>query len=91
MLLAIAGFLLVGVGRMTWKVVPTLERLGEGVLPMRSFSFFALSLGVLLAVLLMLAAGLRLDHLPMLRLLVTWGIVLNVATVAVLALTHAAG
>jgi hypothetical protein len=43
------------------------------------------------AALLMLAAGLRLDHLPMLRLLVTWGIVLNVATVAVLALTHAAG
>jgi hypothetical protein len=42
------------------------------------------------AALLMLAAGLRLDHLPVLRLLVVWGMALNVATVAVLALTHSA-
>jgi hypothetical protein len=67
MLLAIAGFLLVGVGRMTWKVVPTLERLGEGVLPVRSFSFFALSLGILLAVLLMVAVAAYLAYDAVIR------------------------
>lgn len=66
-LLAIAAFLLVGVGRMTWKVVPTLERLGEGVLPVRSFSFFALALGVSLAVLLMLAVAAYLAYDAVIR------------------------
>jgi hypothetical protein len=41
------------------------------------------------AALLMLAAGLRREHLPVLRLLVVWGMALNVATVVILALTHA--
>jgi hypothetical protein len=39
------------------------------------------------AALLMLSLGLRREHLPTFRLLVVWGIALNVATVAVLALT----
>ena len=34
------------------------------------------------AAMLMLAAGLRLDHVPVLRLLIVWGMALNVATVA---------
>jgi hypothetical protein len=66
-LLAIAAFLLSGVGRMSWKVVPTLERLGEGVLPVRSFSFFALSLGVSLAMLLMLAVAAYLAYDAVIR------------------------
>ena len=40
------------------------------------------------AALVMLAAGLRREHLPMLRLLVGWGVALNAATVMVLALTR---
>ncbi len=42
------------------------------------------------AALLMLSFGLRREHLPTFRLLVVWGIALNVATVAVLALTKSA-
>jgi hypothetical protein len=42
------------------------------------------------AALLMLAAALRPDHLPVLRLLIGWGVVLNAATVAILALTRGA-
>jgi hypothetical protein len=52
-LLAVAAFLFIGVGRMSVRIVPVLERLASSVLPVRSFSFFALSLGVSLAMLLM--------------------------------------
>lgn len=40
------------------------------------------------AALVMLALGLKREHLPTLKLLVGWGIVLNCATVAILAITH---
>ena len=43
------------------------------------------------AALLMLALALRREHLPVLKLLVAWGIALNVATVAILALSHPQG
>ncbi len=43
------------------------------------------------AALLMLSLALRREHLGVLKLLVCWGMVLNVATVAILALTHGAG
>lgn len=55
LLLTIALFLTAGVVRMTSRLVPTFERLGAGALPMKSVSFIALSLGVALALLLMLA------------------------------------
>jgi hypothetical protein len=55
LLLAIALFLTAGVVRMTSRLIPTFERLGAGAMPMKSFSFVALSFGVSLALLLMLA------------------------------------
>jgi hypothetical protein len=56
-LLAFAAFLLAGVLRMVVRVVPVLERLAAGALPLRSFSFVALTFGLSLAMLLMLGVA----------------------------------
>lgn len=66
-LLAIAGFLLIGVSRMSLRIVPVLERLSDGALPVRSFSFLALSLGVSLAMALMLCVAVYLAYDAVIR------------------------
>jgi hypothetical protein len=53
-LLALALMLVAGVVRMTSRLIPTLERLTSSALPVKSLSFFALSFGLSLALLLML-------------------------------------
>ncbi len=66
-LLAVAAFLLVGVGRMSLRIVPVFERLATSVLPVKSFSFFALSLGVSLAMLLMVSVAAYLAYDAVIR------------------------
>lgn len=66
-LLAFAAFLLFGVLRMVLRVVPVMERLAAGALPVRSVAFFALSLGLVLAMLLMVAVAAYLAYDAVIR------------------------
>jgi hypothetical protein len=66
-LLAISAVLLAALVRMVLRVVPVLERLAAGALPVKSFSFFALSLGLALAALLMLSTAIYLAYDAVIR------------------------